>query len=489
MVKRQLAERQYKELPIINEADGISALIPHAKNITNMATTLVQKRDEMNINNMMADANTEMANYTAQWQQKNISDPFNPNAVQSLKQGYDEIFERYGGKVSFQSRGQWNQARNKVVNNFMQSNLRWGTSQSVKNAEASVNLGMEKSNDLAHQYGESGADQSLAEGLYDSMATSITNAFSGIKSDQEIAVIKDNLKSDNMKSYIQGVSNRSPDEALALLQNEKVREAIGSEDATKLLTTTAETKLKRIDTNLKLFQKTNGFNVSQKMIDDPDAYSYQQLEKMKVGEQISKTKYDSLVAFKQNGYFGETVKVTAYNRISDMTDGKLRKKDGERYSPEEIQQEIQDSSSDLTESAANTLSKSVTKELDEEYNETIKLEADGLKAVLYRTVGSNVSLDKIKGEHKGKIDQIMYQFHKKVRESGLNAQGVKDLAREMKIQDWTKVDPSFQPEPGQNLNKLEISTEGELAMDADGNIMKVINGRWTQVGNNESDRS
>lgn len=233
MTKRLLAERQYTDEAMPRDGDAAGALMPYANKVGGTLFELAQTRDKMNMNSMLADANTEMAGFTADWQKKHRDNPSDPMAVQELKTGYDDIFNKHGEKVSITSRGDWNGLKSRLTNDYYQSNMRWGAAQSIKNAEASVNTGIEKTNDAAYQMGASGTDLGLVKATYANQAAIFKSSLTPFMSTQQIDEHLSNFKSDYMKNHVLGVISRDPDAAKELLSNPDVQNQIEAKKRTR----------------------------------------------------------------------------------------------------------------------------------------------------------------------------------------------------------------------------------------------------------------
>lgn len=247
MVQRRLNERQYTDVAMPQADDPAGALLPYANKIGGTVLDLVQTRDQMNMNNMLSDANTEMAAYTAEWQKKNFNNPADPEAVSELNAGYRDIFRKYGEKVSISSRGSWGVLQNKVTNQYMESNLRWGAARSIQNAEDAVNVGIEKRNKSAYTMGVANTDIGLVRDTYDIGAEQLKQSLKMAQfSDVKIEETLSNHKSDYMKNYVNGVIFRDPERGEEMLKDEKIVNGIGSPEAVKTLSSYASQRKQQL---------------------------------------------------------------------------------------------------------------------------------------------------------------------------------------------------------------------------------------------------
>lgn len=484
MSKRQRAERQYTGVAMPEFGDSAAALAPYAKNVGNTLFSLAKKRDEMNMNNMLQDANTEMAQATAEWQRNNAEDPFNPQAAKELKMQYDKIFDNYGSKVAITSRGDWNGLKSKAVNNYLQSNLRWASGQAVKNAQASVNMGFKKAADFAYESGRSGTDIGLIKANYNIQADQTRKSLQGIgMSDTEISESLHNFRSDYMKSFIQGVMTHSPERAQELLKDKNVREDIGSKEATDLLEKMSDTQLKRMKNNLELTQIQTEKEIGMKLAEDPDAFSVADLQRMEMLKQIRGDFANDALAFKTGGVYGKVVKPQTYNDISDMISGRKRKDDGSVYDDTEINAEIMKNASDLTQEAATTLTKNVVKREEQQYKDSFSLEVEGLEATLMKTIGGKYTMESIKGTAKGKIDEILYNFKREVMEKDLNPTQIRDLATRYKQSAYQSIDANFELKQNEKLSAFSVVPVGQVYRNMNTGERMTLDkdGRWVAL--------
>lgn len=220
MVKRRIAERQNTDVYMPQNYDWAQSLKGSAKNIQSTLNTLVKKRDDMKMSGMLADANLNVAKFTAQWQKENINDPTNPDAIQKLKDGYEDIFSKGADGLSLTSRPNWNATKARVLSSYMQSNIKWAAGQSIKNATADVNYGIKSSVKSAYDFGASGVDLGLVRGSREEQAQSIRSAMKGMFADSKIEETIDTYNSDFAKSYFTGAIYADPEKIEKMMSGE-----------------------------------------------------------------------------------------------------------------------------------------------------------------------------------------------------------------------------------------------------------------------------
>jgi len=230
-------------------------------------------------------------------------------------------------------------------------------------------------------------------------------------------------------------------------------------------------------------QKENQKKISIDMVSDPTSYSDTELKSKALLGEITNSFRDESIAFKQKIY-AETSDYGVIEEIDNRMVGASVKEDGEMYTDNEIASYIMKNSEKLSESDAKREIDRIKKDRKTRTNEAIKIEGQGLKAYLDGTIGKTYSIETLTGEAKGKIEQQMYEFNKKVSElKNPSVEEIEKIANDFKYKETKEKDPNFKPNEKTDYNKLKIIPSGtEATNPVTGETVRMIDdGRWVII--------
>lgn len=257
MVRIPTTERKYyNTTPKVNTlAEFSSALIPAAEKYVESELVL----EKVKIDTNATKARIELDNFQNQWQLANQSNPDNAQAKADFQTGMQSILDKYGQQISPIAKMEWDVTANKLKSNFDIANNEWAFRQKGENAKLNVAENMNLNLDLAYKNGLQG---NIAGGWAD-LDRSYKQLYSyALPALGEIGA-KDLLsgyKGDFTTSFVSGMIERDPAEALNFLNEEGNRQAIGSDRKVVALRAIAEKKVKEYAT-----LKKQNFNLNKSL--------------------------------------------------------------------------------------------------------------------------------------------------------------------------------------------------------------------------------
>ena len=241
MVKIPTTERKYyNTTPKVNTlAEFSSALIPAAEKYVESELVL----EKVKIDTNATKARIELDNFQNQWQLANQANPDNAQAKADFQTGMQSILDKYGQQISPIAKMEWDVTANKLKSSFDIANNEWAFRQKGENAKLNVAENINLNLDLAYKNGLQG---NIAGGWAD-LDRSYKQLYSyALPALGEIGA-KDLLtgyKGDFTTSFVSGMIERDPAEALNFLNEEGNRQAIGSDRKVAALRAIAEKKVK-----------------------------------------------------------------------------------------------------------------------------------------------------------------------------------------------------------------------------------------------------
>lgn len=291
MVKIPTTERKYyNTTPKVNTlATFTQALIPVAKQYAE--TELMQEKVKIDTNETKA--RIELDNFQKQWQLANQANPDNAQAKADFQTGMQSILDKYGQQINPVARMDWNVTANKLKTSFDVANNDWAFKQKGENAKANVAENINLNLDLAYRHGLEGN----IEGGWADLDSSYRQLYSYAMPALGEMGAKDLLseyKGNFTKSFLSGLIERDPQEALNFLNEEGNQKAIGSERKVGALRAIAEKKVKEYAT-----LKKQNFNLNKSLayIDFLENPSFDNLDYYVTNyePEMSETKYKRLI--------------------------------------------------------------------------------------------------------------------------------------------------------------------------------------------------
>ena len=291
MVRIPTTERQYyNTTPKVNTlATFTQALIPAAEQYAQ--TELMQEKVKIDTN--ATKARIELDNFQKQWQLANQSNPDNAQAKAEFQTGMQSILDKYGQQISPVARMDWNVTANKLKTSFDVANNDWAFKQKGENAKVNVAENINLNLDLAYRHGLEGN----IEGGWADLDSSYRQLYSYAMPALGEMGAKDLLseyKGNFTTSFLSGLIERDPQEALNFLNEEGNQKAIGSDKKVAALRAIAEKKVKDYAT-----LKKQNFNLNKSLayIDFLENPSFDNLDYYVTNyePEMSETKYKRLI--------------------------------------------------------------------------------------------------------------------------------------------------------------------------------------------------
>jgi len=222
--RRPLMQQEVTEVAV--PQDQTAEMYQSVSDTVSDFATIQRKKDLANIKTYMSQANADMLEFTNQWRTSNNEDPTNQDALGKLQAGYDKILTQYGQKVGMFGKGDWLQVGERLKAQYRSDNINWGERQTVINAENGINGGIEKDMQIYRQLGQT-FDYDKLKGSYmlsrEVLAKFGSQTIGKAKTDK----LLQDYQSDSLSIFIYGATEKDPDKAEMLLNQEKVRADIG----------------------------------------------------------------------------------------------------------------------------------------------------------------------------------------------------------------------------------------------------------------------
>ena len=217
------------------------------------------EEEKTKVDSLTTQARLDMNAATNEWRVANEANPDNPEALKELNATYDDIMNTYREQLSPYSRKSWDtQVVTKLKGAYALENQAWAFKQVQTNAANHIKNEVKNYNDLAFSYGSSGSEESLFTAMADfaGMKEKLLDYGARNLGAATAAQMLNGAETDYVKSYINGVASVDPEKALAALENEDVKVALGAEyDSAKKIITAARRQAKYDhDTQVYIFQ-------------------------------------------------------------------------------------------------------------------------------------------------------------------------------------------------------------------------------------------
>jgi hypothetical protein len=264
MVSIPTTERKYYNFtPKVNTfylaADTAYNIAKGATQVAEKYQDYKQEQERTKMDSFTTQARLDMNKATNEWRIANESNPDDPEALKELNAQYDDIMNSYREQLSPYSRKAWDtQITTKLKGAYSLENQAWAFKQVQTNAANHIKNEVKNYNDLAFSYGSSGSEDSLGAALADfaSMTDKLTTFGAKNLGVETAAQMLNGAEVDYVKSYINGVASVDPEKALAEMETDEVKIALGAEyDSAKKIITAARRQAKYDhDTQVYVFQ-------------------------------------------------------------------------------------------------------------------------------------------------------------------------------------------------------------------------------------------
>lgn len=237
-------------------SEGIKQVSDRFFNNVNTALDVTQKANQATLANNQIDLSTKFLAKNNEINTKYQSDPTNPEREIELKQAFDSLAEQY--KVNPLCQTQWNNIKTDVYNRYKTYNAQWIEKQQQTNASVNLKNGYEKLINQASMFGMNGASLDEVKLIY---AEGINALKKGATPQLGEVVVGDALNSathDYMASYLNGMIESNPAQAVQMLDSKDIQNDIGNVDTINKLKQSARSKMVK-QTELEAVDRIAGY--------------------------------------------------------------------------------------------------------------------------------------------------------------------------------------------------------------------------------------
>lgn len=232
--------RQYLSQAIANQ-DFSGQYAKIAENAMNAGISITEKANQSTLANNQIDLSTKFLAKSNEINTKWQADPTNPERENELKQAFESLSSQY--KVNPLVQKQWNDIKNDVFNRYKTYNAQWVEKQQQTNASVNLKNGYEKLINQASMFGMNGASLDEVKLIY---AEGINALKNGATPQLGEIVVGDALNSathDYMASYLNGMIESNPAQAVQMLDSQDIQNDIGDVDTINKLKQSARAKM------------------------------------------------------------------------------------------------------------------------------------------------------------------------------------------------------------------------------------------------------
>lgn len=227
MAKIPTTERKYydtgKKLNTLGAYAG--ALLPAAQSLQEM----VKEQQEIKMDSLGVEARMKMNDATNEWRLQNQSNPNDPAALKDLQSQYDSILGEYRGQIDPMYRSQWDIRGNKLKGAFDVENQNWGFKQRQENAKNDIANSVDNFYKLAFSYGQSGDINKALADFEVSYERLLDYGAKNLGTEDAATLLKD-YKSNFYASYLDGLVEKNPSQALKMLNSKEFYGVLDSRD-------------------------------------------------------------------------------------------------------------------------------------------------------------------------------------------------------------------------------------------------------------------
>lgn len=228
-------------------------------------------QEKTKIDSFQTDANLELNDITNNWRVQNESDPTNPEALNNLNSQYEDVFSKYREQIDPIARRQWDDIARNIKGQYDLNNQKWGFKQSQLNAENYIKNSMSNYYKMASNYGVDGDVDGFLSTLSSGYNQMLDNG-ARVLGVETAASLLNNFEENSSQSFINGLAETSPEQAMELLKDPRLGAMLGKEKQ-KTLTNLMKNQIRALNYQKKL----NEFNMQNDVInainsvDDPVA--------------------------------------------------------------------------------------------------------------------------------------------------------------------------------------------------------------------------
>lgn len=201
------------------------AIQPALENLSKIVNT----QDAIKADSLLTQAQLDMTKATDEWRIQNQGDPNNKDALQKLKDQYDEILGGYRSQIAVTQRMNWDTKVNKLKQTMDAQNYEWGFKQNQQNTVYNLQDMVKANLNMASLYGGSGNINQAMSNLNSSYEQLLDYGAKNLGATEAARILK-SYKEGYVSQYISGVADKDPQKALDMLEEDSVKQLLG--DAT-----------------------------------------------------------------------------------------------------------------------------------------------------------------------------------------------------------------------------------------------------------------
>lgn len=212
-----------------------------ANSALNSGVTIAQKANQSTLANNQIDLSTQFLAKNNEINTKYQADPTNPERERELREAFDSLSSQF--KVNPVCQKQWNDIKSDVYNRYKAYNAQWVEKQQQTNSSLNLKNGYEKLVNQASMLGMNGASFDEVKLIY---ADGIQALRTGATPQLGEIVVGEALKSathDYIASYLNGVIESNPAQAIQMLEDESILNDIGDSSTITKLKQSARAKM------------------------------------------------------------------------------------------------------------------------------------------------------------------------------------------------------------------------------------------------------
>ena len=222
-------------------SQGIKSVGNALSNSINTGISVVQKANETKMMNNQIDLSTKFLAKNNEINTKWQADPTNPEAEKERQEAFEALASQY--KINPLCETQWNEMKNGIYNRYKQYNAQWQQNQLNTNAKINLQNGYKQFIEQASMFGRNGASLEEVRLMY---ANGIEALRKGSVSQLGEVLVNDALNSathDYMASYLDGLIESNPAQALQMLKDKSIQQDLGNSDTIEKLQQSARQKM------------------------------------------------------------------------------------------------------------------------------------------------------------------------------------------------------------------------------------------------------
>lgn len=202
-----------------------SALLPAAQQWQEN----IKEQQKIKMDTYSVDARIKMNEATNEWRMANQSNPNNPEALQQLQFTYDNILGEYREQIDPMYRSQWDIQGNKLKGAFDLDNQGWEIKQSQQNVRNDIASSIDNYYKLAYSYGQNGEMEKALVDFTDSYDKLLDYGAKNLGTEDAAMLLKD-YRSNFYTSYLDGLVENNPSQALKMLNSKEFYGVLDSRD-------------------------------------------------------------------------------------------------------------------------------------------------------------------------------------------------------------------------------------------------------------------